>query len=185
MLTTDDFLTYAQWAGIATLAFGLLAGLGFLFKWGIRFRLVGVTGFMTVLTIGLFSLGLVPFTRTTVPGAVRFSTVFDSGADQAVIVVPQTITESELRATLQQAASDLFSLGRLSRGEERLTIRARTILHPEPGVSQPLYLGQVKRSLSVRDDDQMTIEIFPENLAKLPKPADVAEDVAKADTQDS
>lgn len=168
MLTTADFSTYAQWAGIATLAFGALSGLAFLLKWGIRFRLVGVTGFMAVLTVGLFSLGLVPFTRTVIPGAVRFSTVFDSGAAQAVIVVPPTITESELTATLQQAASDLFSMGRLGRGEDQLTIRARTVLHPEPGVSQPLLLGQIKRSLSVREDENMAIELFPENLAKLP-----------------
>lgn len=162
---------YAQWAGIATIAFGLLAGLSFLLKWGIRFRLVGATGFMIVLTIGLFSLGLVPFTRTTVPGAVRFSTVFDSGSDRAVIVVPPTISQSELTATMQQAAGDLFSMGRFSRDNDQLTIRVRTILHPEPGLSQPLYLGQVKRSLLLRDDDQMTIELFKANLAKLPKPS--------------
>lgn len=168
MLTTDDFLTFAQWAAIATLAFGALSGLGFLLKWGLRFRLVGATGFMVVLTAGLFTLGVIPFTRTTIPGAVRFSTVFDSGAAQAVIVVPPTITEPELTATLQQAAGDLFSMGRLSRGEDLLTIRARTVLHPQVGVSAPLILGQVKRSLSVRDDENMTIELFRENLAKLP-----------------
>jgi hypothetical protein len=172
MPTTADFLTYAQWVGLAMIAFGLLAGLGFLFKWGIRFRLVGVTGFLLVLTTGLFALGLVPLTRTVVPGAVRFATVFDSGATQAVIVVPATITEPELTATLKQSASDLFSFGRLGRGgEDQLTIRARTVIHPEPGLSQILYLGQVKRSLSVREDDQMVIEIFQDNLAKLPKSA--------------
>ncbi|HEY9644621.1 MAG TPA: Ycf51 family protein [Coleofasciculaceae cyanobacterium] len=168
MLSPSTFQTYAQWAGIATLAFGLLAGLAFLFQWGIRFRLVGATGFTAVLTVGLFALGVVPFTRTTIPGAVRYSTVFDSGADQVVIVVPATITEPELTATLQQAASNLFSVGRLSRGQQKLTIRARTVLHPAAGVSEPLVLGQVKRSLFVKDDDQMEIQIFPESLAKLP-----------------
>lgn len=176
MPTTADFLTAAQWSGIATLIFGAIAVLGFIFGWGIRFRLVGATGFMVVLTAGLFSLGLVPFTRTVVPGAVRFFTVYDSGATQAVIVVPSSITESQLTATLQQAANDLFSPGRLSRGENnQLTIRARTVLHPAEGVSEPLYLGQVKRSLFERDDEQMTIEVFPENLAKLPTPAPSAD----------
>ena len=168
MLTPAAFQTYAQWVGIATLILGAIAGLGFLFKWGIRFRLVGITGFCIVLTVGLFGLSVVPFTRAVVPGAARFLTVFDSGADQAVIVVSSTITESELNATLRQAASDLFSVGRLSRGRQQLTIRARTVLHPEPGVTQPLILGQVKRSLFDREDDQMEIEIFSENLAKLP-----------------
>jgi len=168
MLTPAAFQTYAQWVGIATLILGAIAGLGFLLKWGIRFRLVGITGFSIVLTVGLFALSVVPFTRAVIPGAVRFFTVFDSGADQAVIVVPSTITETELNATLRQAASDLFSVGRLSRGRQKLTIRARTVLHPEAGLTQPLILGQVKRSLFDREDDQMEIEIFSENLAKLP-----------------
>jgi hypothetical protein len=160
MPTTTDFLLAAKWAGILTLVCGAMTVIGFIFQWGIRFRLVGVTGFMLVLTAGLFSLGLVPFSRTTIPGAIRFSTVYDTGATQAVITVPAQITEDELTATLQQAAYDLFSPGRLGRGENQLTIRARTILHPEPGISKPLYLGEIKRSLFIRDDDQMQITLY-------------------------
>lgn len=185
MLTTDDFLQYSQWMGIATLVFGAITGLSFLFKWGLRFRLVGATGFMGVLTVGLFALSIVPFTRTVIPGAVRFSTVFDSGSTQAVIVVPAEITESQLDATLRQAASDLFSIGRLGRGgEDQLIVRARAIIHPEPGVSELLYVGQAKRSLSERSDENMTIEIFPASFAKLPKPIDTAESSATT-SQDS
>lgn len=171
MLTTATFLTAAKWAGIFTIACAILAGLGFIFQWGIRFRLVGITGFMTVLTGGLFALGLVPFTRTVIPGAVRYSTVYDSGGTQAVIAVAPTITESQLEATLRQAASNLFSPGRLGGRDDKLTIRARTIIHPQPGVSKLLYLGQVQRSLRKRQDDQMIIQIFPEQLAQLPKPS--------------
>ena len=168
MLTPAAFQLYAQWVGIATLVLGAIVGLSFLFKWGFRFRLVGITGFSIVLTVGLFALSVVPFTRTVVPGAVRFLTVYDSGADQAVIVVSSTITESELDATLRQAASDLFSVGRSSRGRQQLTIRARAVVHPEAGLTQPLILGQVKRSLFNREDEQMEVKIFSENLAKLP-----------------
>jgi hypothetical protein len=167
MISTTDFLKAAEWAGIAILVFAALTAIAFIFQWGIRFRLVGLTGFTAVVAGGLFALGLVPFTRTVIPGAVRFLTVYDTGSTQAVIVVPPTISESELTATLRQAAYDLFSPGRFSRGEEKLTIRARTVLHPEMGLSIPLYLGQVKRSLGTREDDQMEITIFPESLAKL------------------
>jgi len=171
MLTTADFLLATKWVGITTLIFAVITVLSFILKWGIRFRLVGATGFLGVLTSGLFALGLVPFTRSVIPGAVRFSTIYDNGSTQAVIAVRPQISESELEATLRQAASDLYSYGRLGRtGEEQLTIRARTIIHPEPGVSKPLYLGQVKRSLSSRNDEQMEIALFPENLAQLPKP---------------
>jgi hypothetical protein len=168
--TSLNFSTYAQWSGILTIVLLLLTILGFVLGWGIRFRLVGVTSFMGVLTAGLFALGLGLFTHTVIPGAVRFSLVYDNGATQAVISVPPKITESELEATLRQAASDLFSYGRNRiGGEDQLTIRARVLLHPEPEVSVPLYLGQVKRSLASRNDEQMQIEIFPKSLAKLPK----------------
>ncbi|NJQ97742.1 MAG: DUF2518 family protein [Hydrococcus sp. CSU_1_8] len=167
-LTSLDFSTYAQWSGILTIVCFLLAILAFILQWGIRFRLVGVTGFMGVLTAGLFALGLGLFTHTVIPGAVRFALVYDNGATQAVITVPKSITETELDATLRQAASDLYSYGRNSiGGDNNLTIRARVLLHPESGVSLPVYLGQVKRSLSNRDSEQMQIELFPESFAKL------------------
>jgi len=163
-----DFLTISKGLAIATLAFGLLAVIAFVFKWGIRFRMVGVTGFTAVLTAGVFTLSLVPFMRTVVPGAVRFSTVYDSGATRAVIAVPSTISENELEATLKQAASNLFSPGRLGGRDEKLTIRARTVVHPEEGVSEPLFLGEIKRSLMKREDDQMQISLYSDQLAKLP-----------------
>lgn len=169
MLTTADFLIYTQWAGILTLACGVLTAIAFIFQWGIRFRLVGATGFLGVLTGGLFTLGLVPFTRTVIPGAVRFSLVYDTGGNQTVIAVPPTITQSELEATLRQAASDLYSYGRLGGMDNQLTIRARTIIHPEANVSQPLFLGQAKRSLATRDDEDMTIDIYSESFAQLPQ----------------
>lgn len=181
MPSTSDFFIVGQWLGYTTLAFGALAILGFVLKWGIRFRLVGVTGFMAVLTGGVFTLSLVPFTRTVVPGAIRFSTVYDSGATQAVIAVPPTVTESELEATLRQAASDLFSPGRLGRDQKQLTIRARAVIHPEEGISQPLYLGEIKRSLFEREDDQMELTLYPERLAQLPTPSAASTSPAPVD----
>lgn len=170
MITTAEFLKASQWAAILTLLLAAITVLGFIRKWDIRFRLVGATGFLGVVTGGLFALGLTPLTRTVVEGAVRYSVVYDNGATQAVIAVPPQISDSELEATLRQAASDLYSFGRVGREENRLTIRARTIIHPEPGVSKPLYLGQVKRSLASRNDEEMGIEIYHESLAQLPKP---------------
>jgi hypothetical protein len=100
---------------------------------GIRFRLVGVTSFMTVLTVGIFGLGLGLFTRTEIPGAVRFSLVYDNGANQAVISLPNTVTPEQVEATLKQAASDLFSSGRAGAGgNNQFIISARTLVHPQP-----------------------------------------------------
>jgi Protein of function (DUF2518) len=171
MFSTSDFLQYTQWSGIATLIFAVLAALAFILKWGIRFRLVGTTGFMLVLTAGLFTLSLIPLTHTVIPGAVKYTLIYDNGSTQAVITTSPRISPDELEATLRQAASNLYSYGRLgTRGNNQLTVRARTIIHPEAGVSVPLYLGQVKRTLAAREDPEMAIEIYLEKFAQLPKP---------------
>lgn len=170
MPTFLNFATATQWAGVITLASLGITVLGFFLRWGIRFRLVGITGFMAVLTFGLFALSLGPIIHTAVPGSVHYTRVYDTGTSRVVIALPPTVTEPELKATLQQAANDLFSRGRLSpRGETQLTVRARTILHPQPGVSEPLVLGQAQRSLVQQDDPEITIQINQDNLARLPQ----------------
>lgn len=166
-LTSLGFDLYTQWSIFATIFFLLLAVIAFIFNWGIRFRLVGITGFMIVLTVGLFGLGLGLFERTEIPGAVRFSRVYDNGGNQVVIVVDSSITRNELEATLKQAANDYFSYGRTSGTDNKLTIRARTLVHPQPGSSLPLYLGQVKRSLLYREDENMEINIFDDKVDTL------------------
>ncbi|MBD2629828.1 Ycf51 family protein [Trichormus variabilis] len=171
MPSTADFLQYTQWCGIATIVFAVLTILAFLFKWGFRFRLVGTTGFMLVLTAGLFSLSLVPLSRTVIPGAVKYTLVYDNGSNQAVITTAPEITPTQLEATLRQAASNLYSPGRLGSGNNKqLTVRARTLIHPEPGLSIPVYLGQVNRALTSREDLEMSVEVYLDKFASLPKP---------------
>ncbi|MCM1985217.1 Ycf51 family protein [Lyngbya confervoides] len=169
MLSQESFALYAQWSLIATVGFALLALVAFRLGWGFRFRLVGVTGFMGVLTFGLFALSLTPLTRVSIPGAARYTLVYDTGAQQTVIAVAPEITPEELTATLEQAASDLFSSGRLGRNGNQLLIRARTLIHPEAGLSEPVFLGQATRSLTDRSDPQMRIQVFPEAFDRLPK----------------
>ena len=167
MFEPAQLLTDAQWSGILTIVVAILAVLGFVLKWGIRFRLVGITGFMAVLTAGIFALGLSIYTRPNIPNAVHYSRIFDTASSQVVIVVPPTVTEPQVEATLRQAAIDLYSPGRMTQGEPRLTIRLRTNVHPEPGVSEPLYLGEIQRSLAVREDADEKIQIYRDNVAKL------------------
>jgi Protein of function (DUF2518) len=170
MLSTETLTLFTQWAAILTAVLAVITVLGWLLKWGIRFRLVGITSFMGVVTGSIFALSVGLYNRPIIPGAVQFTRVFDTSADQVVIAVAPTITEPELRATLQQAAIDLFSPGRQGNSDNQMTVRARTIVHPQPGISQPLYLGEVRRSLAKREDDQAQITIYTQNLARLPQP---------------
>ena len=171
MITTADLIMAAKWMGIATIGFAALATLAFLLKWSFRFRLVGVTGFMLVLTSGTFALGLGLYTTPNIAGASHYTTVYDTGADNVVIAVSPPITATELDATLRQAANKVFSYGRLNTGQGYMTVRARTIVHPKPGLSEPLVLGEVTRSLAQREDPQMKVQINQKNLARLPKVA--------------
>lgn len=165
-----DLFVYVKWSVIATIAFFCLTVLAFLVGWGFRFRLVGVTSFMGVITLSIFALKLGIFTRVQIDGATRYTLVYDNGANQAVVAVSPQIEEDEIEPTLRQVAVDLFSHGRsgLNQGNQ-LTIKLRTIIHPEPNMSQPLYLGQIKRSLGTQNDEEMEIEIFSQNIEQLPK----------------
>lgn len=169
MPTPADFFVATKWAGIATLALMGLSGLAFALGWGIRFRLVGAAGFAVVLTVGLLGLSFEPFTRTVVPGAVAYSTVYDSGASRVVITVPPTISPEALEATLRQAASNLFKPYRLGLPNQGPTIRARTIVHDQDqGISKLVYLGQVQPGNGEDTADHLIITIHPEVLAELP-----------------
>ncbi|TVR05836.1 MAG: hypothetical protein EA395_15065, partial [Phormidium sp. GEM2.Bin31] len=126
-LTPADFFQATLWSLGTTALFAVLALLAFLLQWGVRFRFVGITGFMAVLTVGLFSLSLFPITTTVVPGSVPYNVVYDNGAGQVVIKLPKDIDESQLEATLRQAAINQFSPGRLG---QNLMIRGRVLLHP-------------------------------------------------------
>ena len=136
---------------------------------GITFSLSRCNWFYACAYRGLFSLSLVPLSRTVIPGAARYTLVYDNGSNQAVIATSPDITPTQLEATLRQAASNLYSYGRMGAGgNNSLTIRARTVLHPEPGISTPVYLGKVERTLVTREDPQMLVEVFLDKFPQLP-----------------
>jgi hypothetical protein len=168
MPTPAEFLDATKYFGIATLTMAGITLIAFALGWGFRFRLVGITGFMGVLTGGLFGLSFEPLSPTVVPGAVPFQTVYDSGAAQIVIKVPDTITPTELTATLEQAASNLLKPSRLGGIGQPPTIRARTIIHEPGGISKLIYLGQVQPLFDPNADATMAITLFDDAFAALP-----------------
>lgn len=169
LLTPALFGQLAQAMGVFVLVCALITGLAVAFKWSWRYRMVGATLFSVVLVVGLFSLSFEPITRSSIEGAVPFKLVYDRFGPQATIAVAPTITPEQLESTLKQASSNLFSSGRNGQGESQLTIYARTVVHVREGVSKPLYLGRVKRSLSLRNDPNIELDIFTDKFAELPK----------------
>lgn len=112
-----------------------------------RFRAFGITAFMTLLTVGFLTLAILPSpVRERIPGATSYQVVFDRGGNRAVIAVKPTITAEALGATLQQAAVELSSPGRSITGNS-FTIQARTVVHPQPGLTRVLYVGTLERPI--------------------------------------
>lgn len=169
MFSNVDLFACAKWLGIGTVACLVVAIAAFVWGWGWRFRMVGVTSFMGVLAAGFFALGLGLFPHAEIPGAARYALIYDNGANQAVVAVSPAIEKSAIEPTLIQAATDLYSYGRTGTGgNDRFTIKLRTVLHPEPGVSRPLFLGTAQRSIVSRTSRDIEIEIFDKNVAQLP-----------------
>lgn len=160
---------YGKWLGFATIFCLLVTIVSFILGWGFRFRFVGVTSFMGLLTVGTFALGLSFFPKVEIPGAVRYTLIYDNGANQAVVAVASDIEESAIEPTLLQAASDLYSYGRTgTNGNNQFTVKLRTVLHPQEGISQPLFLGEAKRALITNGDEDIQINIFSSSLSQLP-----------------
>lgn len=174
MILPTDIFVYAKWSAYVTILCLVVAILSFILGWGFRFRLVGVTSFMGVVTAGIFALGLGLFPHTEIPGAVRYTLIYDNGANQAVVAVSPDIDTSAIEPTLLQAVTDLDSYGRSGvGGNNQFTVKLRTILHPHPGISQPLFLGEAKRSLIVKGDEGIKIKVFSKNLSKLKQASSV------------
>lgn len=168
IITNAELATYALWSLCATAGMAVLTLLSWIFSWGFRFRLVGVTGFMGVLTVGIWGLSLGLTSRALVPGAIRYTLVYDNGSNLTVIAVAPTVTPDQAEATLQQAAQDLFSPGRIGMGDDQFSVRLRTLIHPETGLSEPVYLGLAQRSLSDRQQTEAAITLDRPAFKRLP-----------------
>ena len=168
MQLPTDIYTYGVWSGYTAIGLFFITIIAFIAGWGFRFRLFGVTSFMMVLTAGIFALHLGLFQHVEIPGSARYVVTYDNGANKAVVKVNPDIDAEAIEPTLRQAASDLYSYGRTgTNGNDTFDISLRTVLHPDPETSELLFLGEAKRSLLVRDESNLQIQVFSKNVAKL------------------
>jgi len=136
----------------------LTAAFGYLTKQTWRFKAVGYTGFLLVLTAGLLALSLAPITRPKVEGAKSFEVVFDRGRGRIVIAVSPQIQPEELALTLKQAR-----IRRFSSAKGTFEVIARTLVSVAPGTSQLIVLGNLRASATAEDE----IKIDPEGFIQL------------------
>jgi hypothetical protein len=136
-------LTAAPWLGWSGLGLGVLTAVGFLARWGIRFRLVGISSFTLLLAVSCWAFGVSYTPPVVVEGAVRAPIVFDNGNDLVVAQVPTDLAPSTVQATLEQLEGNLRGSGRSSR---TVLVRLRGIETEGDGQSHPVILGEVSKT---------------------------------------
>jgi len=147
-MPTDPILLEAgRWLGAASGVLFVLMLLGFRLGWGIRFRLVGVTSFTTLLAIACVAFAISYRPRVVVEGAVPVPVVYDNGADLVIAAAPVNLPAAAIAPTVEQVARNIRGSGRTS-PDGWVTVRLRRVESLDPGLEQPVVLGEVRRSLS-------------------------------------
>lgn len=139
-------LSAGTWLGIAGAALLLITVLAFLLRWGIRFRLVGVSSFTVLLSLSCLAFAVSYAPRDVVEGAVSVPLVFDNGSDLVIAAAPADLSEEAYRPTVEQVARNLRGSGRKGDNGE-VHVRLRRVEAVAPGVDRPVILAEASRSL--------------------------------------
>jgi hypothetical protein len=141
-MAADPILFQAgQWLGAAGALLLLVTVVAFLARWGVRFRLVGVTSFTVLLAISClaFSVSYVP--RVSVPGARSVPVVYDNGTDLVVAAAPPDLEEAAILPTLEEVTRNIHGSGRTSE-DGTVHVRLRRLEAAGDGASRPVVLGE-------------------------------------------
>jgi len=148
-MALDQLLISAvPWLGWTGLGLSLLTVVAFLTRWGLRFRLVGITSFTFLLAVSCWAFGISYTPPVVVEGAIRAPVVFDNGTDLVVATVPADLEPAAVSATLEQLAGNLRSAGR---GSGTVKVRLRAFESAGEGISRPVILGETVRDFRPGD----------------------------------
>ncbi|MEY3962943.1 MAG: hypothetical protein RLZZ106_198 [Cyanobacteriota bacterium] len=138
-------LTAGEWLGVASAALLLLTLVAFVVRWGIRFRLVGVTSFTVLLSLSCLAFAVSYAPRQLVDGAVSVPVVFDNGSDLVVAAAPADLDPAAFGPSVQQVALNLRGSGR---GTQLVEVRLRRVEPTAPGTDTPVVLATAIRNLA-------------------------------------
>jgi hypothetical protein len=139
-------LEAGRWLGVASGLLFVLMLLGLRLGWGIRFRLVGVTSFTTLLAIACVAFAISYRPRILVSGAVAVPVVFDNGSDLVIATAPADLSAAAVAPSLEQVAINLRGSGR-NVPDGLVTVRLRRVESVEDGLDRPVVLAEVRRDL--------------------------------------
>ena len=145
-------LTAGEWLGVASAVLLLLTVVAFVVRWGIRFRLVGVTSFTVLLSLSCLAFAVSYTPRQLVDGAVSVPVVFDNGSNLVIAAAPADLDAAAFAPSVQQVALNLRGSGR---GTQLVEVRLRRVEATAPGTDTPVVLATAIRNLA---DGSVTLQ---------------------------
>jgi len=147
-MAADPILIQAgQWLGAAGAGLLVLTVVGFAARWGIRFRLVGVTSFTLLLAISCLAFAVSYVPRVSVAGARSVPVVYDNGTDLVVAAAPPDLPADAIGPTLEEVTRNVHGSGRTS--EDGLVhVRLRRLEPAGDGTARPVVLGEGRLELA-------------------------------------
>ena len=145
-------LTAGEWLGVASAVLLLLTVVAFVVRWGIRFRLVGVTSFTVLLSLSCLAFAVSYTPRQLVDGAVSVPVVFDNGSDLVIAAAAADLDAAAFGPSVQQVALNLRGSGR---GTQLVEVRLRRVEATAPGTDTPVVLATAIRNLA---DGSVTLQ---------------------------
>lgn len=144
-MAADPILLVAgTWLGAASGVLAVLTIAGFVSRWGIRFRLVGITSFTALLSLSCLAFAISYNPRVSVPGAIQVPVVFDNGTDLVIAAAPADLESAAAAPTVEQVARNLRGGGR-GGGAGQVRVRLRRVEAVEPGLARPVVLAETTR----------------------------------------
>ncbi|QVL51728.1 MAG: hypothetical protein KFB97_09270 [Cyanobium sp. M30B3] len=146
-MSTDPILLVAgEWLGAASGVLAVATIAAYALRWGVRFRLVGITSFTALLALSCLAFAVSYRPRVVVDGAVSVPVVFDNGAELVVAAAPADLPAAAAAPTAEQVARNLRGNGRQS-DDAMVRVRVRRVETVAPGLSRPVILAEVRRDL--------------------------------------
>jgi len=133
-----------KWLALGGSGLGVLTVLAYLFSWGIKFRLTGITIFTLLLSASCWAFDQSYTPPLKVEGYKYAPIVYDNGFDLVVAQASNDFPEEAIKPTLLQIAGNLKGGGR---NGAKVKVRLRKIESSGNGISQPIVLGEIINDL--------------------------------------
>ena len=133
----QEITKWLAWGGAGL---GVLTILAYLFSWGIKFRLTGITIFTLLLSASCWAFDQSYTPPINVEGYKYAPIVYDNGFDLVVAQASNDFPKEAIKPTLLQIAGNLKGGGR---NGARVKVRLRKIESAGDGISKPVVLGEI------------------------------------------